>query len=67
MARLTPSMIHIVGPLSLVRLALHVGELAKAVGAPQIPVTFVGGPITEVHDALPVAEPTKPLTFIGGT
>ena len=59
-------MVHIVGPLSLVRLALHMGELAEAMGPTQIPATLVRGPISEVHHALAMAEPSQPLSFIGG-
>ena len=61
------TMIHVVGPLSLVSLALNVGELAKAMSAAKVPGTLVRCPVSKVHFATAVTETTEPLAFVGGS
>ena len=58
-------MLLVVSPLALVRFAFNLSEFAKAVGATKVPITLVGGAVSEVHRALPVTETSEPLTLVG--
>jgi len=61
------SVLHVVGPVTFVRLSLHVSELAKAMSSAQVPRSFVGGPISELHHSSAVAESVQPLAIVDGS
>lgn len=50
------SVVHVVGPLSLVSLSLDVSEFAVAVCSAQVPSTLVSSAVSEDHSALAVTE-----------
>ena len=64
MPRNSLSVLHVVGPVTFVGLSLHVSELAKAMCSAQVPCSFVGGAISELHHSSAVAESVQPLAIV---
>jgi len=60
------SVLHVVGPVTFVGLALHVSELAKAMCSAQVPCSLVGCSISELHHSSSVAESVQPLAVVSG-
>lgn len=58
------SVVHVVGPLSLVGLPLDVSEFAVTMSVSQIPRPFVRGAVPEHHLSLAVSEASEPLTTV---
>ena len=60
------TVVHVIGPLSFVRLALDLREFAVAVGVAKIPRSFIRSTILEAHNSATMAEPAEPLPVVGG-
>ena len=62
--KLTHTVAHVVGPLSLISLTFDVSKFTIAVGVPQVPRTFESCSILEQHSSLTMAESAKPFTLV---
>jgi hypothetical protein len=58
------AVLHVVGPLALISLSLHVSELSVAVGTSQIPCALIAGTVSEFHSSTPVTESVQPLAVV---
>ena len=60
------SVVHVVGPLSFIRLTLDLRKFAITVGVAKIPSALIRSPILEAHNSAAVSESAQPLAIIGG-
>ena len=60
----TLAMVCVVGPLSLISLALDLSELSVAVGVSQVPSSLVRRPILEKHGSAAMTETAEPVAFV---
>ena len=59
------SVVHVVGPLSLIRLTLDLREFAVTMGVAKIPRAFIRSTILEAHNTAAMADSAQPLAIIG--
>ena len=64
-SRNTFSVVHVVGPLSFISLALDLCELTVAVSVAKIPCAFIRSTILKAHDTTAMSETAEPLAVIG--
>ena len=63
-AHLADAVPHIIDPVALVRVPLHMRVPAEAVRVAQVPAALVEHAVGEAHDATAVAKPAEPLPLV---
>ena len=63
-SHLADSMSHIVDPVSLVGVPLHMGVLAKTMRVAQVPAAFIHDTIGEAHDSASMTKAAEPLPLV---